>query len=257
VTPALPDAADVADTPICRGGVFMEGAPARQWQSEERRMQRLPKFLLAAACSSCLAAAAARAEDQAVAAKIGAFGIGIEYAYSFSDRIALRFGVNGGGFGFDAAESGISYAFDLSWDSLSAALDFHPGGKAFRLTGGLLRNDNALDAVSRVSADVVVGGRAYTPAEVGTLSAHTAFAGAAPFAGIGWDWSRSGRLFGVSFDLGVLDQGAPTVSLRADGGLVADPQFEADVAAEQAELNDSLQDFDLIPYATLGFVFRF
>jgi hypothetical protein len=220
-------------------------------------MKRLPKFLLAAACGSALFADAAFAEDHAVAAKIGAFGLGIEYAYSFNDRIAMRVGLNGGGMGFDAAESGISYDFDVKWDSISAAVDFHPRGKAFRLTAGLLRNDNALDAVSRVDADIAVGGTSYSSAQVGTLSAHTSFRDRAPFAGVGWDWSRSRRLFGVSFDLGVLDQGSPAVSLRADGGLVADPQFEDDLAVEQAELNDSLEDFELIPYATLGFVFRF
>jgi hypothetical protein len=111
--------------------------------------------------------------------------------------------------------------------------------------------------VSRVTSDVVVGGNVYTPAEVGTLSARTEFDRTAPYAGVGWDWSRNSRLFGVSFDLGLLDQGSPTVSLHADGGLVADPQFEDDLAAEQAELNDSLDDFGLVPYATLGFVFRF
>jgi hypothetical protein len=46
----------------------------------------------------------------------------------------------------------------VKWDSISAAVDFHPRGKAFRLTAGLLRNDNALDAVSRVDADIAVGG---------------------------------------------------------------------------------------------------
>jgi hypothetical protein len=224
-------------------------------------MHELTKFLVAAACGGVLAAGAARAENldanHELAAKIGAFGLGIEYGYSFNDRIALRLGVNGGGFGFDAEESGISYDFDMSWDSVSAAVDFHPRGKAFRLTGGLLRNDNALNAVSRSTSDVVVGGDVYTPAEVGTLSARASFARTAPFAGVGWDWSRSGRLFGVSFDLGLLDQGSPTVLLHADGGLAADPQFEDDVAAEQAELDDSLEDFELLPYAALGFVFRF
>jgi hypothetical protein len=216
-----------------------------------------PGYVLAVLSSTVLVTAAAHAENHQLAAKIGALGFGIEYGHPFNDRIVLRLGINGGGLGFDARESGIAYDFDLSWDSFSAAVDFHPRGKAFRLTGGLLRNDNGLDAVSRVASSVVIGGNVYTPAEVGTLSARAAFERTAPFAGVGWDWSRSKRLFGVSFDLGLLDQGSPTVTLRADGGLVADPRFEDDLAAERAELDDALQDFDLIPYATLGFVFRF
>ncbi|HEU4616612.1 MAG TPA: hypothetical protein VFV10_01150 [Gammaproteobacteria bacterium] len=219
-------------------------------------MNRVPSLLVAAACG-VLASVSAHAEKHDVAAKIGALGLGVEYGRAFGDRLALRVGLNGGGFGFDAEESGIAYDFDLSWDSLSAAVDFHPRAKALRVTAGLLRNGNGLDAVSRATSNVEVGSRVYTPDEVGTLRAETSFRSIAPFAGIGWDWSRSNRFFGVSFDLGVLDQGSPKVSLTADGGLVADPQFADDVAAEQAELNGSLKDFELVPYATLGFVFHF
>jgi hypothetical protein len=219
-------------------------------------MYRAARLFSAAACG-ILMAGAARAENQELAAKIGAFGLGVEYGRAINDRITLRLGLNGGGFGFGAEESGISYDFDVSWESLSATVDFHPTRTAFRITGGLLRNDNTLDAVSRVSSDVLVGGNVYTSAEVGTLTARTSFPGTAPFAGVGWDWSKSKRFFGLSFDLGLLDQGAPKVSLTADGGLVADSQFAGDLATEQAELKDSLKHFGLVPYATLGFVFRF
>jgi hypothetical protein len=33
--------------------------------------------------------------------------------------------------------------------------------------------------------------------------------------------------------------------------------FQADIAAEEAELSSSLDDFDLMPYLTLGVVVRF
>jgi hypothetical protein len=33
--------------------------------------------------------------------------------------------------------------------------------------------------------------------------------------------------------------------------------FEADIAAEQAELQADFDGLDLLPYMTLGFVFRF
>jgi hypothetical protein len=57
--------------------------------------------------------------------------------------------------------------------------------------------------------------------------------------------------------VGVLDQGDPTVTLRGVGPLLADPAFQADIASETAQLDDSLADFDVVPYLTLGFVFRF
>lgn len=200
---------------------------------------------------------ALRAEGHALAAKAGFLGLGVEYTYQLNERISLRAGVNGSEYGFDGVESGIRYDFDLIWDSLSFAADFHPTRGPLRITGGLLSNDNGLDAISEPAENVIVGGRPYTPAEVGTLSATVEFDGTAPFVGVGWDWSRNKRRFGVSFDLGVVSQGSPELTLVADGALIGDPMFQFDIAAEELELEDSLEDFDLLPYATLGFVFRF
>jgi hypothetical protein len=199
----------------------------------------------------------ALAEGHAIAAKAGFLGLGVEYTYSLNDRIALRFGLNGSELGFDGEESGIEYDFDLVWDSLSVAADFHPLQSPFRVTGGLLRNDNRLEAVSRSQGNVTIGDTTYTPDQVGTLTGVVSFDDTAPFIGVGWDWSRNKELFGVSFDLGLISQGGPTVSLTGDGDLLGDPVFDADIAAEEAELRDSLDDLDLFPYLTLGFVFRF
>jgi hypothetical protein len=195
--------------------------------------------------------------DHAIAAKVGVLGLGVEYAYTLNERVVFRAGVNGSEFRFDSTESGIDYEFDFAWDSLAVAVDFHPLRSPLRLTGGVLGNDNTLRAVSRPSEDVTIGGTIYTPAEVGTLRGEMTFDKTAPFVGVGWDWSRDKRLFGVSFDLGLVKQGTPVVTLGASGGLLDNAAFDADLAAERAELSESLDDFDLLPFATLGFVFRF
>jgi hypothetical protein len=198
---------------------------------------------------------AAHAEGHAVGLKAGALGLGIEYAYDLNERISFRAGINGSQMGFDDEESGIAYDFDLVWDSVSVAVDFHPLESAFRLTAGLLGNDNRLDAASRPTGNVTIGNTVYTPQQAGTLLGRARFDDAL-FLGVGWDWSR-GKRFGMSFDLGVLDQGAPTVTLTGTGTLFGDPSFQEDIAAERQELDDALADFDVVPYATLGFAFRF
>jgi hypothetical protein len=197
------------------------------------------------------------AEDQALAIKGGAFGLGVEYTYDVSERLSIRGGINGSQLGFDADEAGIEYDVDWVWDSLSIAVDFHPRRNALRLTLGVLSNDNGLETASRLSGPVTVGDTTYTSAQVGTLRGTVSFDGTAPFAGVGWDWSRAKRRFGMSLDLGLLSQGSPVLTLSADGGLVGDPAFEADLAAEKLELEESLEDLDVVPYVTLGFVFRF
>ncbi len=209
------------------------------------------------ALGSTVARAGDGSGDNAVAAKVGALGFGIEYSRALNDRLGVRVGLNGAGYGFNAVESGIDYRFDLNWGSLSAGVDFHPFRGAFRISGGLLHDNDRIDAVSRPAADVVVGNTVYTAAEVGTLRGRVSFDATAPYLTVGWDWSRLGRALGMVFDIGVVDQGRPKVTLAADGGLVADPMFEQDIATERAQLQDSLSSYDLMPYASLGLVFRF
>lgn len=192
-----------------------------------------------------------------MAVKVGALGVGVEYTQALTDRISVRGGINGFDYGFGATESGIAYDFDLIWDSLAVAVDFHPRKNPLRVTFGLLSNDNGLEASSRPTTDITVGGNTYTPAEVGTLRAKVGFANIAPFAGFGWDWSRGKRRFGMSLDFGVLSQGSPRVTLAADGTLLGDLSFDADLAAEKAELAGALDGLDFFPFATVGFVIRF
>ncbi len=200
---------------------------------------------------------AAFAEGQAVGIKAGALGLGVEYTHELTERLAFRVGLNGSQFGFDSTESGIRYSFDFVFDSLSANVDFHPLKSPFRLTLGLLRDENRLEAESTPVSNIAVGDTTYTPQQVGTLFGRVDFDQSAPFAGLGWDWSRKRQRFGVSLDLGVLDQGAPRVALRGTGTMLGDPAFAADIAKEAAQLRDSLSNLDWVPYLSVGFQFRF
>jgi hypothetical protein len=205
----------------------------------------------------CLLPTAAWAGDNAIGIKAGALGLGVEYTRNLSDRWAIRGGINGSQLGFDGEESGIDYQFDFVWDSLSIGVDLHPFKSPFRLTAGILRDNNGLNGESRPTSNVTIGNTSYTPAQVGVLTSTVGFKQTAPFVGLGWDWSLKKRHFGMSFDMGVLDQGSPRVTLRGSGTLLGDPAFQQDVATEEAQLRDSLRDLDLLPYLTVGFVIRF
>src|SRR5690606_8668265 len=90
------------------------GGNGRAKKTRMRKMTRMPMttgLMLAAFLGA--GHSAAHADGHAVAAKAGALGLGIEYTYSFSDRLGVRVGVNGSELGFDAEESGIEYDFDL------------------------------------------------------------------------------------------------------------------------------------------------
>ncbi len=188
-------------------------------------------------CALAITNVEALEQNHAVSAKLGVLGLGLEYTYSLGDRWAVRGGPYGSTYSVDQSAAGIDYEVDLNWDSVSLALDFHPTTGAFRITVGVLQNDNGALAQSRASQDVTIGGVTYTPAEVGTLRADISFEEDASFVSFGWDWSRNKR-FGIALDLGLLNQGAPLISLSADGILSGDPAFQDDLAAEEAELRD-------------------
>jgi len=214
------------------------------------------KPLLGLIAATFLFHAQASAQEHAIGAKVGMLGVGIEYSYTLSERLALRGMLYGSSYSFDATESGINYEFSLNFDSIGAAIDLHPFTGPFRVSAGLLINDNNLEAISTPSDDITIGGSVYTPAEVGILAAGIGFDRTAPFIGIGWDWSRSKR-FGVSLDVGIVKQGSPDVALVATGLLLGDPALAADIAVERAELEASLDDFDVLPFGSLGITFRF
>jgi hypothetical protein len=204
-----------------------------------------------------LPAASAFAEGHAVGLKVGAFGLGAEYTHELTERLAVRGAIYGSQLGFDAEESGIDYEADVVWDSLTAGVDFHPLQSALRLSLGIMKNDNALELVSRPATSQTIGDTTYTPAQIGVLLGSIGFDDTATFAGIGWDWSRDASVFGMSLDIGVVDQGKPVVTLRGSGTLLGDPAFQQDINAEAVQLTDEASDLDLVPFLSLGFQFRF
>ena len=205
---------------------------------------------------SSLVALPVLAEDHAIGVRAGLLGIGVDYSYRLTDRIAVRGGLNGSSYSFSDTESGIDYAFSLDFDSVSVGVDIHPLKGKFRVSTGFLQNDSGLSARSQVAQTFDIGGTVYQAVDVGTLSGRIGFDSTAPFLSVGFDWLHDKKV-GVAFDLGLLSQGAPKVSLSANGPIASDPGFIADLEAERVDLQLELDDLDLYPFAAFGIVVRF
>jgi hypothetical protein len=161
-------------------------------------------------------------------------------------------------YSFDADVSGIEYDFDLGLRSYSALVDWHIFDGPFRITGGILSLDNELDMDSFVSQSVVVGDNVYTPAQVGTLSGRVEIKGAAPYIGIGWgNLIGRGRRWGFYSDFGVAFADTPDVVLRSTGTSAGDPAFQADLAKEERDIRNDLDDLEIYPVISVGLFFRF
>ena len=204
----------------------------------------MKRFLFfSAALAACGAAQAA-----GIGVRAGTTGIGADVAWDLVPTISARVGYSALKWGYDVNTSNASYDGDVKLSNLSGLLDFHPLGPAFRLTGGLILNDNKYQATGRPSS---LPGSFDATVESGRR--------AAPYLGIGWG-NVSGT--GVNFyaDLGVMFMGSPKASITANCTGLSAAQCSAvqsEAARQQAELEDKLKAFKAYPVLNIGLTVGF
>jgi len=202
---------------------------------------------------------AAAAEGASFNASVGTPGIGIALSTPLSPTFSARFGLNAFNYDDRVSQSGIDYQADLKLRSGLILLDWYPAGSGFRVSGGLVFNENYLDArgVAR-DGSFSIGGVSYPAAQVGELSGEVRFRSLAPYVGFGYSkgFGRDGR-WGVTFDAGVIVQGKPEVSLTARGPAADDPAFQQSLAQEERDLEDDLDSFRYFPVLSLGVRYGF
>ena len=196
-----------------------------------------------------LAALAASSTVHAIGigAKVGTTGIGGDIAMSVFPLVDARIGWAGGSMSRSYSTSGASFDGKLKLNNLNALLDFHPLGPSFRLTGGVIFNDNKYDATG-------------TPSGIpGSYSATVKGNSAAPYLGVGW-----GRVagMGVNFyaDLGAMFMGSPKATINANCSGLSAAQcttLQNQAATEQASLQDKLNSFKVYPVLSIGFTIGF
>ncbi len=207
--------------------------------------------------SVLLAAAAAHAERNfGLGVKAGTLGLGVEGTWRPVPYFDLRIGANGYDYDDDGSQAGVNYDATLELDTVYATANLRFPLSPFRVTAGLVSNGNEFKMASTDAATFDLGGTVYTAADVGNLTSTTSFESTAPYVGIGYDFSMLGKV-GLNFDLGLLWQGDPNVTLGADGLLANDPGFQAALEAERLELVDEMKDFRAWPVVSLGFVVNF
>lgn len=213
--------------------------------------------------------APARAEV-ALGAKVGTLGAGVELTTGLSPQWNARLGLQGGSVTDRREVSDIEYDATVNLKSASAFLDWHPGGRGFRLSGGVLYNATEIEGRSLLPRSGIyeIGGVPLPASQIGTLSAVAEFDPLAPYAGLGWGNAlavgRAGRKVSFSFDLGVLFQGEADISLQANlpagsplNTPVAREVLDVLLALEAQDLERDAEDYDLYPVAAIGISYRF
>lgn len=196
-----------------------------------------------------------------VTAKGGTTGVGGDVTVPLvSNFLNLRAGYNFGELRPSTTEGDIKYKADLHFESVPILLDIHPFHGGFRITGGVFYNKNEIDLSATVGEGTDIGGVTLGAGQTASLNANVSWSKEfAPYLGIGWGNAADNNTLdlpiavGFSLDIGAFYQDSPDVVLTESTGLVS----AADLAIEQAQIEDDLSDLKIYPVITLGIHIRF
>ena len=192
--------------------------------------------------------AAGAAQAAGVGIRAGTTGIGADVAWGIAPTLSARVGYSALKWGYDVDTSNARYDGDLKLSNLNALLDFHPLGPSFRLTGGVIFNDNKYEATGRPSG---IAGSFDATVKSGRR--------AAPYVGVGWG-NVAGAGINFYADLGVMLMGSPKATLSANCGGLSGAQctaLQSQVAAEESRLQDELKAFKAYPVLNIGLTIGF
>ncbi len=195
----------------------------------------------------------------AVGGVVRTVGGSIEGQAQITPYIQLRGGYNYFSYTVDQSFDGIQYDGDLDMSTFGAFADVRPFANSFIISGGAYIGDKTLNLLANPTGDVEIGGQTFTPAQVGSLRADAQLEEVAPFVGLGFDTTFQGSSnWGFRGIVGAMFTGTPTIDLTSVGGVLSnDPAFLAEVAEEEANLRDDIQDYEVYPVVQLGVTFRF
>ncbi len=193
-----------------------------------------------------------------VSPAISTLGLGLEVGARLNETFGLRFGGNWFSLEVDREIDDVDYDADATLASLGALVDYHPFQGGFRMSGGLRFNFNKADLTGTPDEDIEIGDTVFDADDVGTLDGDASFDVFAPYIGVGYGAALLDGSLSIGFDLGVMYQGKADVDLDAEDGLLeGDPVLEAELAAEEQDVEDDLEDFQFYPVVGLALVYRF
>ncbi|MES2129971.1 MAG: hypothetical protein V4463_22070 [Pseudomonadota bacterium] len=212
--------------------------------------------------ASLLLAGAAQA-DVAVTLDLGSTGAGAHLVVPMEKTLNGRFGVNYYRHTFSDTANAIDYDVTARLRTIDALFDWYViDNSAFHVTAGVVHNGNRASAVAKPGASgYTINGKAYTAADVGTLTGTLDYQKAAPYLGIGWGNPLANlRKWGFTADLGAFYQGKANSTLVSIGCTTSKAlctQLVSDVAAENAKFNETVRSFRVYPVARVAATFAF
>ncbi len=200
------------------------------------------------------------------AIRVSTLGIGVEGSVLVAPNVALRAGYNGYNYSRSVSSQGIDYNGKLKLSSVPVLADVYPSKTGtFHLSAGLLFNSSSVTANGKPSGSAqtyTLNGTTFSAADVGSLDGRVTFSKTSPYLGLGF-----GKPSGVSavqflFDVGVVFQGKPHLSLDRSGGIaITDPalnnMINAAIAAQRDKSQSDVNKLQYYPVVSVGLAYSF
>jgi hypothetical protein len=202
--------------------------------------------------AAVLVAAAVPAQAAGIGVRAGTTGLGADFGWDIAPTLGGRVGLSAGSFSADADTDDVRYDAKAKLASVNLLLDWSPLGP-FRVSGGFYANNNKVDLTGHPRGGSFPPGSSLT----GSAKPDRSFS---PYLGVGYGnvWTAGVNFY---FDLGILFQGSPQVSLTVNCGPSASPaqcaaaQNEAE--AERQRVQDKLDKYKYYPVANIGITIGF
>jgi len=195
----------------------------------------------------------AHAVNVGIGFKASTLGIGAEVGVRVAKLFGIRAVFNKYNYARTIDNSGIEYDGKLNLQTYGVMADLYPTSKNFRLTGGILKNDNGVTATAAPTDGIEIGLSFYPGSTAGVLNGDVSFNPTTAYFGIGYGdpaWSPGRVRF--LFDFGVVYQGSPGVQFTSSSSAVS----AEDLQQEAAQFQDDIQAYKYWPVLSFGIGIR-
>jgi len=191
-----------------------------------------------------------------VTPKIGTLGYGADVTVGLAPQLNARAGFNTFNYEITRNEDSTELTAKIDFQNIPLLLDWHPWAGAFRVSAGVVVNNNKVLLSAKPGDHVDFNDIGYY---VESASGKISFKQLSPYLGIGTgNAADASSPVHFAVDFGVLFQGAPKIELSA---VAADPALQSElddsVVAEQKKLEDDTSAFTIYPVIALGVSFTF
>ena len=207
--------------------------------------------------------------DVAIGVRAGTLGVGAELTVGLNPQLNGRVGIGAFDYSDERREvSDIEYDAEARLRTGLAVLDWHPGGRGFRLTAGVVWNGTEVEGNSLPPASGFydIGGVPVPVEILGTLDAEADFDPIAPYVGLGWGNAvGAGQRLGFSFEIGAVFAGEADIELipvlPADSPINTTPgareALEILLYLDERDLEEEVADYDISPVVSLGLTYKY